>query len=129
MAEGVRIDKWLWAVRVFKTRSIATEECKSGRIKLGGVSIKPSHEVKVGEEYVIQMNPIRRTIKVKELLTNRVAAKLVENYMLDLTPQAEYDKLKMAREVNFEYRERGVGRPTKRERREIDVLKKYLGLD
>ena len=128
MAEGVRIDKWLWAVRIYKTRSIATEACKSAKVKVAGANVKPSHEVKIGEVIEIRMTPIDKTIKVKALLSNRVSAKLVENYLEDLTPKEEYEKLKMAREVNFEYRERGIGRPTKRERRDIDVLKKYLGL-
>jgi ribosome-associated heat shock protein Hsp15 len=127
MEEVVRIDKWLWAVRIFKTRSIATEACKSGKVKVKGANVKPSHEVKMEEVIEVKLTPVNKTIKVKALLNNRISAKLVENFMEDLTPKEEYDKLKMAREVNFEYRERGIGRPTKRARREIEILKKYLG--
>lgn len=128
MEEGVRIDKWLWAVRIYKTRSLATDACKSGKVRVKDNPVKASHEVKIGEEIVVRMTPIAKTIKVKALLTNRVAAKLVENYLEDLTPKEEYEKLKLAKEVGFEHRDRGIGRPTKRERREIEILKKYLGV-
>ncbi|MCD4735117.1 MAG: RNA-binding S4 domain-containing protein [Bacteroidales bacterium] len=124
MKEPVRIDKWLWAVRIFKTRSQATDACRSGKVKLNDRTVKPSHEVRIEEIFVINLGPITRTIEVKELLKNRVSAKLVENYMTDLTSQEEYDRLKIARETNYEFRERGFGRPTKKERRLIDHLKK-----
>ena len=127
MEEGVRIDKWLWAVRIYKTRNMATEACKAGKVKAGGASVKPSHDVKPGEIIEVKIPPFVKTIQVKVLLSNRVAAKLVEDYLTDLTPKEEYEKMKIAKEVNFEYRQRGIGRPTKRERREIEVLKKYLG--
>ena len=127
MEEGVRIDKWLWAVRIYKTRNMATEACKAGKVKTGGASVKPSHNVKPGEIIEVKIPPFVKTIQVKALLSNRVAAKLVEDYLTDLTPKEEYEKMKIAKEVNFEYRQRGIGRPTKRERREIEVLKKYLG--
>ena len=127
MEEGVRIDKWLWAVRIFKTRSQATIACKSGKVKINDCNIKPSHEVRTGEIISVNLSSLQKKVKVMELLTNRVSAKLVENYMIDMTPQEEYDKLKMKREVGFEHRQRGIGRPTKKERREIEILKKYLG--
>ena len=127
MEEGVRIDKWLWCVRIYKTRSQATIACKSGKVKVNDGNIKPSHEVKIGEIILITISALQKRIKVKELLTNRISAKLVENYAEDLTPQEEYEKLKMKREVGFEFLRRGIGRPTKKERREIEILKKYLG--
>jgi ribosome-associated heat shock protein Hsp15 len=127
MEEGVRIDKWLWAVRIFKTRSQATIACKSGKVKINDSNLKPSREVRMGEIISINLSSLQKKVEVTGLLTNRVSAKLVENYMKDLTLQEEYDKLKMKREVGFEHRQRGIGRPTKKERREIEILKKYLG--
>ena len=127
MEEGLRIDKWLWAVRIYKTRSQATTACKSGRIRVGDHIVKPSREVKTGEVISISIQPLNKTVKVIGLTGNRVSAKLVENFMEDLTPKEEYQKIRMMKEVNFEYREHGIGRPTKRERRDIEWLKKYLG--
>ncbi|MBN1340547.1 MAG: RNA-binding S4 domain-containing protein [Bacteroidales bacterium] len=124
MEEDVRIDKWLWAVRVFKTRNQASEACRTGKVKTGGQAAKPSRVVKPGDDIFVHVGPIIRSLRVKGLLKNRVGAKLVEDYLLDLTPQEEYDKLKMLRETNYEYREKGLGRPTKRQRRLIDRLKK-----
>lgn len=124
MAEGIRIDKWLWAVRIFKTRSQATEACKSGKVKINGAAVKPSREIKLNEEIVVDINHISRTLKVLASLDRRVGAKLVVNYMEDLTPAEEYEKEKIKREINYEYRDRGLGRPTKKERRLIDRLKK-----
>ena len=127
MEEGVRIDKWLWAVRIFKTRNQATIACKSGKIKINDSNVKPSREVRIGEIISVNLSSIQKRVKVTGLLINRVSAKLVENYVEDLTPKEEYEKQKLKREKGFEYRERGIGRPTKKERREIEILKKYLG--
>jgi ribosome-associated heat shock protein Hsp15 len=127
MSEGVRIDKWLWAVRLFKTRNQASEACKSGKIRLNGNIVKPSHEIKPGNEISISQQPLTKQVKVIQLLENRVGAPLVPLYMQDLTPESEYQRIKMMRELNFEYRDPGAGRPTKRQRREIEGLKKYLG--
>ena len=127
MSEGVRIDKWLWAVRLFKTRNQASEACKSGKIRLNGNIVKPSHEIRPGNEISISQPPLTKQVKVIQLLENRVGAPLVPLYMQDLTPESEYQRIKMMRELNFEYRDPGVGRPTKRQRREIEGLKKYLG--
>lgn len=124
MSEGIRIDKWLWAVRIFKTRSQASEACKSGKVKIDDVGVKPSREIKLEDRVSIQIGPLVKTVKVVGLLKNRVGAKLVENYLNDLTPQDEYDKIKLTKETNYEYRQRGVGRPTKKERRIIEQLKK-----
>jgi ribosome-associated heat shock protein Hsp15 len=122
--EGIRIDKWLWSVRIYKTRSIATDACRNGRVKAGGQVVKASHEVKEGEIIQVSLHAMTKTLRVKALLKNRVSASLVENYMEDLTPQEEYDKLKIKRETNHEFRERGTGRPTKKERRLIERLKR-----
>ncbi len=124
MSEGIRIDKWLWAVRTFKTRSQATDACKSGKVKIDDSNVKPSREVRLNEEINVQVNHITRTLRVIGLLDKRVGAKLVPEYMEDLTTPEEYDKEKIKREINYEYRDRGLGRPTKKERRLIDWLKK-----
>lgn len=119
-----RVDKWLWSVRVFKTRSQATEACKKGKITIDEQVVKASREIKVGDKIVIDLKQFQKTVQVIALLSNRVSAKLVPDYMEDLTPQAEYDKQKLAREINYEYRDKGAGRPTKKERRIITKLKK-----
>jgi ribosome-associated heat shock protein Hsp15 len=124
MLESIRIDKWMWAVRLYKTRSQAGEACKGGKVKIEGRNVKPSKDVKAGDEIEIQINLIEKKVLVKQVLKNRVGAKLVENYMTDLTPQEEYDKLKLMREMNAENWQRGSGRPTKKNRRMIDQLKK-----
>ncbi|NQT77408.1 MAG: RNA-binding S4 domain-containing protein [Bacteroidetes bacterium] len=123
--DGLRIDKWLWAVRIFKTRTQAAAACKGGKIKIEGQNVKASREVKEGEVISVSLTTFIKTVKVKSLLQRRVGAKLVPGYMEDLTPQEEYDKQKMSLEVNKEYRQRGDGRPTKKERRIIERLKKY----
>jgi ribosome-associated heat shock protein Hsp15 len=127
MDKNIRIDKWLWAVRLFKTRSLASEACRSGKVKSTGRVIKPSHDLKAGEVITIAFPPIVKTVKVIEVITNRVSAKLVPCFMEDMTPETEYQKLKKGNQENFEFRDRGIGRPTKRERREIEYLKSYLG--
>jgi len=121
--EEIRIDKWLWAVRLYKTRSIATEACKTGRIKIDGIAVKPSRTIRKGTIIEVFQPPMQKTIEVKELLKNRVGAKLVENYIVDHTPEEEYEKLQMIKEMRTEWRNRGTGRPTKKERRDIDRLK------
>lgn len=126
ITEGVRIDKWLWAVRLFKTRSQASEACRAGRITIDGVAAKPSRDLKPGDILVVGMGTLKRTILVKALLTNRVSAKLVTEYLNDLTPPEEYERQQMLKELNWERRPRGSGRPTKLERRSIDRLKDTL---
>jgi ribosome-associated heat shock protein Hsp15 len=124
MEQNSRIDKWLWEVRIFKTRNQATLACKAGKVRMAGVIVKPSREVKEGEEISVFLPPFHKTVRVIGLPKSRVSAKLVADYMVDLTPAEEYNKLRILRETNFEYRERGLGRPTKRERRDIEYLKK-----
>ena len=119
----IRIDKYLWSVRLYKTRSLATDACRAGQVKLNGLPIKPSHEISEGEIYELNIEQVHRTVQVKALLANRVGAKLVENYLTDLTPQEEYERIQMARQYSFEKRDRGAGRPTKRDRREIEEFK------
>ncbi|MBI9065874.1 MAG: RNA-binding S4 domain-containing protein [Salinivirgaceae bacterium] len=116
----VRIDKWLWAVRIFKTRSQAAEACKKGRIYINDEEIKASRAVKLHDIVEVKKPPITYRYKVKELLARRVGAKLVENYIEDITPEQEIIKFDMMR-LNLEgYRDRGAGRPTKKERRILD---------
>lgn len=121
--ESVRLDKWLWAVRVYKTRSLATEACKNGRVRIGGQVIKPSREIRIKDEISIHLGIYTKTVRVIALLHNRISAALVPGFLEDITPQAEYDKLKVQQEMKPEFRPRGVGRPTKKHRRLIDRLK------
>ena len=121
----MRLDKYLWAVRIYKTRSIAADACQNGRVKLilDGRELKPAHDVKVGERYSINIDQLHKEIEVLALPPNRVGASLVQGFMIDRTPEEEYERIRMARQYAFEKRDRGVGRPTKRERREIEEFK------
>ena len=121
--ESYRVDKWLWEVRLFKTRSLATEACKAGKIKMDGNSVKAAKELKPGDIITVSLNPLFKTVKVIQFPKSRLGAKLVPEYMEDLTPQEEYDRVKLIEAANSEYRQRGVGRPTKKSRRMIDRLK------
>lgn len=125
MEEGVRIDKWLWAVRIFKTRNLATNACRASKVKIMDHAVKPSHIVKPGETLTINLSLLVKTIRVLGLTENRVSAKLAVNFAEDLTPAEEYNKLHGTKETGFEHRPRGSGRPTKRERRAIEQLKRY----
>ena len=115
-----RIDKYLWAIRAFKTRSDATDACKGGKVKVAGVNAKPSKEVKPGDVIQVRKGTIVFTYKVLKALEHRVGAKLVPDYAENLTPQAELDKLRAPVETFFITRERGAGRPTKKDRREME---------
>ncbi len=116
----VRVDKWLWAMRVFKTRTIATEACKKGRVMMGGAAVKPSRALKVGDVVEVRKPPITYTFKVVQLTQNRLGAKLVPDYLENLTPKSQYDLLEMSRISGFVDRQKGLGRPTKREGRELE---------
>ena len=118
--EEVRVDKWLWAVRVFKTRSIATEACKKGRVSIGGVTIKPSRTIRVGEVITVRKPPIEYSFRVLQLLASRVGAKRVAEFMENVTPQAQYELLELQRVSGFVDRAKGLGRPTKKDRRDLD---------
>ena len=121
----VRIDKWLWSVRLFKSRSMATDACKAGKIKLKGSSIKPSYLLMAGEIIEVKKNGFNLTFKVNQLLEKRVSASLAAPCFDDLTPLEELNKYKewFVGKSGAEFRERGDGRPTKKERREIDDFK------
>ena len=121
--ENLRIDKWLWAVRIFKTRSLASEACKKGRVLIENVQVKPSRIIKIGEVVIIKMPPVTYSYLVKGLLGKRQSAKIVADYVENITPEEELIKLDIKRFAGFEIRDRGVGRPTKKERRLIDELK------
>ena len=123
MENTPRIDKYLWAVRLYKTRSLATEACRCGHVRMGGQTLKASHEIKEGEVYEISIEQLHKVVQVKKLLDHRVGAALVPDYLTDLTPQEEYERIQMVRQYSFERRDRGVGRPTKRDRREIEDFK------
>lgn len=120
--DKVRIDKFLWAVRIFKTRSIASDACNKGRVLINGAQTKPSKEVKGGETITVRKPPVVYSYKVITILKSRVSAKLVPEYIEDNTSVEELDKLKV-NETLFFQRDRGTGRPTKRDRRVIDKLK------
>lgn len=122
MTEGIRIDKWLWAVRLFKTRSLATDYCKRGRVLMGGMPVKPSRLVLPGDQIQVYNPPVTYTYEVTGLLKNRVSAKVAAENYHNLTPQDELDKLKNIQEAAFYSRDRGAGRPTKKERRDLDKL-------
>jgi ribosome-associated heat shock protein Hsp15 len=123
--DTIRIDKWLWSVRLFKTRSQATAACKGGKVKIEGMVVKPSREIKVEDIIQVQSRGFSKTVKVIGLLKNRVSAKLAVEYVEDITPEEEIAKRLMMKDVNYERRERGVGRPTKKQRRLIERLKKF----
>jgi len=120
--EKLRIDKYLWAIRLFKTRTLASDACKAGRVKLTGQNIKPSHEVKVGETYNVSKGLERKIISVTGVLENRVDAKTAVNFYADLTPVEQTTAFKSMFHAPVLSRDRGAGRPTKRDRREIDDL-------
>lgn len=116
----VRIDKFLWAVRLFKTRSIASDECRMGRILLNNMPAKPSRVIEGGEVLTVKKPPVNYTYRIKCPVENRVSAKLVPGFLEDLTPESEKQKLEISRSVVTGYRRKGTGRPTKKERRSID---------
>lgn len=118
----VRLDKYLWAVRVFKTRSDAADAIRNNRVLVNDAYAKPSREVKEGDIISVKKMPVTYQYKVLELVSSRQGAKNVPQYCLNITPQEELDKLTVPRETVFVFRERGTGRPTKKERREIDAL-------
>jgi ribosome-associated heat shock protein Hsp15 len=121
--EKLRIDKYLWAIRIFKTRTLAADACKAGRVKLDNQNVKPSHEVKPGEVYQVAKGIERKVLKVTGLLENRADAKTVVNFFEDITPVEQTQAFKSMFHAPILKRDRGTGRPTKRDRREIDELK------
>ena len=122
MAEQARIDKWLWAARIFKTRSLADEACKNGRVTIGNVNVKPSHMVKVGETVSVRKPPITYSFKILQTIEQRVGAKLIPEIYENVTTPDQYELLEMNRISGFVDRARGTGRPTKKERRALDAF-------
>jgi len=119
----IRIDKFLWAVRIYKTRSIASDECRKGRIVINNIQVKPSRTVLKNEIISVKKPPVIYSYRVIEPIENRVSAKLVEQYIEDLTNEEEKAKLDIRQSVGIIYRDKGTGRPTKKERRLIDKIK------
>ena len=120
--EEVRIDKYLWSIRVFKTRSEATVACNGGKVRLNGSDVKPSKAVKPGDVIVVRKGAVTYTYKVLALIDKRQGPKLVPEYVENQTPQSELDKLRAPVETFFLKRDRGTGRPTKKDRRQMDNL-------
>lgn len=118
----VRIDKYLWAIRVFKTRTEATEACNGGKVKIAGVNAKPSKNVQPGDIITVRKGAVNFEYRVIQPLEKRVGAKLVPEYAQNLTPQEELDKMRAPVETFFVTRDRGAGRPTKKDRRDIEQL-------
>jgi ribosome-associated heat shock protein Hsp15 len=121
--KSVRIDKYLWAVRLFKTRSLATSACRMGRIMINDLAVKPSRDIEGGEVITVKKPPVTFRYKVKALTENRVSARLVSDYIEDMTPDSERIKGEINRSGSTGFRKKGTGRPTKKERRVIDRMK------
>ena len=119
----IRIDKFLWSVRIYKTRSIASDECRKGRILINDIQVKPSRVVLKNEIITVKKPPVIYSYRVIEPIENRVSAKLVEHFIEDLTKEEEKAKLDIRQAVGIVYRDKGTGRPTKKERRLIDRIK------
>ena len=122
MSDQARIDKWLWAVRIYKTRSIAAEACKKGHVSIGERTAKPAHNVRVGDIVNVKKTPITYSFKVLQCAEHRVGAKLVPELMENVTPPEQYNILEMSKMSGFVDRARGTGRPTKKERRDLDTF-------
>lgn len=120
--DDTRLDKWLWSVRVFKTRAEAAAVCRNGRVQVNGIDAKPGRDVHVGETVTAKVGMITRTLKVLGVPKSRVGARLLPEFVQDLTPPAEYERAKQASLEHMLARERGKGRPTKRDRREMGRL-------
>ena len=122
MNKEARIDKWLWAARIFKTRSVAANACKNGRVTVGCINVKPSHTVKAGEIVSVKKPPITYSFKILQPIEQRVGAKLIPEIYENVTDPKQYELLEMSRISGFVARARGTGRPTKKDRRAIDAF-------
>lgn len=120
--QTARVDKWLWAARVYKTRSLAADACKNGRVTIGGVNVKPSHTIKVGETISVKKPPVTYSFRVLACLEQRVGARLLPQVYENVTDPKQYELLEMSRISGFVDRARGTGRPTKKERRALDAF-------
>lgn len=118
--DEIRLDKWLWTVRIFKTRTIAMDACKKNRIEVNGVAAKPARMIRIGDKVSVRKPPITYSFEVLSLTGNRVGAKLVADYVANVTPASQYEILEMQRVSGFVDRAKGLGRPTKRDRRELE---------
>ena len=122
MSKEARIDKWLWAARIFKTRTIAADACKNKRVSVDGVFVKPSHMVKVGNVVSVKKSPITYSFKIIDCIEQRVGAKMLPGVYENVTDAKQYELLEMSRISGFVDRARGTGRPTKKERRALDTF-------
>lgn len=129
MAVEVRIDKWLWAVRIFKSRTIAVEACKKGRVSINNVTIKPSRMIKVGDIIQVRKPPITYSFKVLQLAERRMGAKLVPEYMENVTTADQYEILELQKISGFVDRQKGTGRPTKKDRRSLEDFTDPMAID
>ena len=118
----IRIDKFLWSVRIFKTRSLASDECRKGRILINNIHVRPSRIVSINEIIIVKKPPVTHTFRIIEPIENRISAKLVDQFIEDLTSEDEKIKLEVRKSVPAVFRKKGTGRPTKKERRLIDKL-------
>ena len=122
MSNEARIDKWLWAARIFKTRTLAADACKNGRVTIEGVNVKPSRMVKVGETVSVRKPPITYSFRILKTIEQRVGAKLLPEIYENVTAPEQYELLEMTRISGFVDRARGTGRPTKKDRRSLDAF-------
>ena len=120
---NTRIDKWLWAVRIFKTRAIATEACAGGKVKINDTAVKASRKIQAGEVIQVRKGMVKHLYCVLKIAEKRMGAKLVLNFLDDITPEEELAKLKSSQNQSIQIREKGAGRPTKRERRVMDKFR------
>ncbi|OPZ24974.1 MAG: Heat shock protein 15 [Bacteroidetes bacterium ADurb.BinA174] len=127
--QETRIDKWLWAVRIFKTRTIASDACKKGRVLIDNVSVKPSRMIRTGDIVQVRKPPITFSFKVLDLSDKRMAAKLVPQFMENITPPEQYELLELNKISGFVDRQRGTGRPTKKERRDLEQFTETFDFD
>ena len=125
----VRIDKWLWAVRIFKTRTVASDACKKGRVMIDNISVKPSRTVRVGDIVQVRKPPITFLFRVLDLSDKRMNAKLVPKFMENVTPPEQYELLELNKISGFVDRQRGTGRPTKKERRDLEQFTDEFDFD
>jgi len=124
--DSVRIDKYLWAIRLFKTRSESADACNGNKVQINGTNAKASKQIKIGDTVTVRKGPAQLSYKVQQLSENRMGAQLVENFVQDLTPESERAKFHAPKETIVLMRDRGAGRPTKKDRRELDALREFL---
>lgn len=124
--DSVRIDKYLWAIRLFKTRSESADACNGNKVQINGTNAKASKQVKIGDTVTVRKGPAQLSYKVLQLSENRMGAPLVESYVQDMTPEAERAKFHAPKETIVLMRDRGAGRPTKKDRRDLDALREFL---